>query len=193
MLLPPWRSHLAEALDRNRSQPYSRYFQLATVQANGQPANRTLVFRGFLGDTNQIKIITDLRSEKINQIQQQAWGEICWYFTETREQFRIAGELSLITATHPDPDFQKHRQLTWKELSDNARLQFAWPHPREEKAKKEAFSPPFPDPVEPLSDFCLLLLNPVKVDHLELRSDPQNRHLYHYQETTGWSVQSINP
>lgn len=29
--------------------PYAKYFQIATVKPNGRPANRTVVFRGFLG------------------------------------------------------------------------------------------------------------------------------------------------
>ncbi|MGK7884635.1 MAG: pyridoxamine 5'-phosphate oxidase, partial [Crocosphaera sp.] len=66
--LSPWRSILARALHRNRSLPNSRYFQLATVNFEGKPTNRTLVFRGFLNQTNQLQIITDSRSEKINQI-----------------------------------------------------------------------------------------------------------------------------
>lgn len=43
-----WRSQLARALHRNRALADSRYLQLATVGKNGRPANRTLVFRGFL-------------------------------------------------------------------------------------------------------------------------------------------------
>ena len=30
--------------------PYAKYFQIATVKPNGRPANRTVVFRGFLGE-----------------------------------------------------------------------------------------------------------------------------------------------
>jgi pyridoxamine 5'-phosphate oxidase len=47
MTLAPWRSALARALHRNRALVYARYFQLATVRADGRPANRTVVFRGF--------------------------------------------------------------------------------------------------------------------------------------------------
>ncbi|MEO1006929.1 MAG: pyridoxamine 5'-phosphate oxidase, partial [Cyanobacteria bacterium J06638_38] len=45
-MLAPWRSLLSGAIHRNRSQPHSRYFQLATVTPEGYPANRTVVFRG---------------------------------------------------------------------------------------------------------------------------------------------------
>jgi pyridoxamine 5'-phosphate oxidase len=105
----PWRSILSAALNRNRNQPHSRYFQLATVQTDGYPANRTVVFRGFFADTNQLKIITDKRSQKIDQLNHQAWGEVCWYFTGTREQFRLAGKLTLVDENHPHTDFQLAR------------------------------------------------------------------------------------
>ncbi|NJN59988.1 MAG: pyridoxamine 5'-phosphate oxidase, partial [Leptolyngbyaceae cyanobacterium SL_5_9] len=126
MPLAPWRSPLSRALHRNRSLVYARYLQLATVRADGRPANRTLVFRGFLDDSNQLKFVTDSRSEKANQIQHQTWGEICWYFPSTREQFRLAGELTLVGQDFNDETLSKARQTTWHELSDAARLQFAW-------------------------------------------------------------------
>lgn len=188
----PWRSPLARALQRNRSQADSRYFQLATVQADGRPANRTVVFRGFLDNTNLLKIIIDTRSDKFEQIQHQPWGEACWYFTTTREQFRLAGKLDAINADCLNSEFQNARHSTWKDISDSARLQFAWPHPGKMRADSEAFSPSPPDAAYPLPNFSLLLLNPVKVDHLELRGDPQNRWLYLY-ESEAWSTVAINP
>ncbi|NJM69433.1 MAG: pyridoxamine 5'-phosphate oxidase [Scytonema sp. RU_4_4] len=193
MLIAPWRSPLARALHRNRSQPHSRYFQLATVQTDGRPANRTVVFRGFLSDTNLLKIITDTRSQKFNQILHQPWAEVCWYFCVTREQFRIAGELTLIDANHPDSELQKARQVAWQDLSDNARVQFAWPHPGQPRDHQEAFSSSLSDPDTPSGNFCLLLLDPVMVDHLELRGDPQNRWCYLKDNSHTWSTTAINP
>jgi hypothetical protein len=95
MTLAPWRSHLAAALHRNRSLRFARYLQLATVRVDGRPANRTVVFRGFLEETNCLKFVTDIRSQKVEEINLYPWGEICWYFPKTREQFRIAGKLIL--------------------------------------------------------------------------------------------------
>ncbi|MBF2065507.1 MAG: pyridoxamine 5'-phosphate oxidase family protein [Calothrix sp. C42_A2020_038] len=193
MTLAPWRQILIGVLHRNRKQPYSRYFQLATVQSCGYPANRTVVFRGFLNDTNQLKIITDSRSQKIDQIQHQPFAEACWYFTETREQFRLAGKLTLIGSDCDDVELQKARVSTWQELSDNARVQFAWADPGKKRANPEAFAPPQPDAVKPLPEFCLLLLNPVKVDHLQLKGEPQNRYLYTCDELENWTCLEINP
>ncbi|MDX2229330.1 MAG: pyridoxamine 5'-phosphate oxidase family protein [Leptolyngbyaceae cyanobacterium bins.349] len=192
MALAPWRSPLARALHRNRSLPYARYFQLATVRPNGRPANRTVVFRGFLDDTNQLKIVTDARSEKADQIDRNGWGEACWYFPTTREQFRLAGPLTLVREDCSDADLCRARQRSWQELSDAARIQFAWAHPGHPR-QADGFEPPPPNALTPLPHFCLLLLNPLQVDHLELRGDPQNRLTYSLDEAQTWSMQSVNP
>lgn len=192
MTLAPWRSPLARALHRNRSQPHSRYFQLATVRADGRPANRTVVFRGFWGETNQLKIVTDARSAKANQIEDSAWGEACWYFTETREQFRLSGRLRLVRDNPADDALKMARQQSWQELSEAARVQFAWPDSGQARSDATAFNPAPPDPIQPLPWFCLVLLDPVEVDHLELRGEPQNRYRYQLHQTD-WSVMAINP
>ena len=188
-----WRSHLSHAIHRNRAKPYSKYVQLATINPEGLPTNRTVVFRGFLEPTNQLQFIIDTRSEKFIHIQQKPYGEICWYFTKTREQFRIAGNLILVTSEHEDSELLKARRIMWQNISDSARLQFAWANPGEvRQSTPEAFNPEPPSETQPLDNFCLLLLEPQKVDHLELRGDPQNRYLYTLSDRT-WEVKEINP
>ena len=194
-MLAPWRSPLKSAIHRNRSKPHSRYFQLATVNPEGLPRNRTVVFRGFLDndEQNRFKIITDARSAKIGEIQHQAIAEICWYFTKTREQFRIAGELYLVTNKETDNNLLKARTNTWQNLSDSARSQFAWPTPAQAAADDSAFEVEPPDPNSPLENFCLLLLTPQKIDHLQLKGDPQQRCLYIRQQDNSWTTQAVNP
>lgn len=190
MSLTPWRSPLNHALEHN---PHStaRYLQLATVQANNRPANRTVVFRGFYADTDQLKFVIDIRSQKVEEIKHQPWAEACWYFLETREQFRISGSLTLVTADYPDLALQQARQTTWQELSDATRIQYIWTDPGKPRADDAVKRSP-PDPGTPLLNFCLLLLEPVHVDHLELRGEPQNRWLYCHHDQS-WSTQAINP
>ena len=193
-MLPPWRSPLSGAIHRNRSKPYSRYFQLATVTPEGYPSNRTLVFRGFLkDDRSSLKIITDVRSAKIRDIEQQDVGEVCWYFPETHEQFRIQGVLRLVKAQDEDEDLLKARQVTWQNLSDAARSQFAWADPGQPVTEKPIIDVEFSDSNLPLDTFCLLLLVPQRVDHLQLRGDPQKRHIYQLEADTTWSSQQVNP
>ena len=192
MTLAPWRSPLSRALHRNRSLVYARYAQLATVRADGRPANRTIVFRGFLEDQGHLQFITDRRSAKADQIMAHPWGELCWYFPKTREQFRLAGPLTLVSADHSSADLNQARQQQWADLSDAARLQFAWPDPGQPRAA-DGFAPPPPDPADPPDTFCLLLLLAQQVDHLELRGEPQNRYRYRLQDDAGWAVEDINP
>jgi|AntAceMinimDraft_1070359.scaffolds.fasta_scaffold19184_3 hypothetical protein len=45
--------------------PYVKYFQIATVKRNGRPANRTVVFRGFLGEGKQWVIRTQRHNQHI--------------------------------------------------------------------------------------------------------------------------------
>ncbi len=195
--LTAWRSALTAAIHRNRSLANSRYAQLATIGVDGKPANRTIVFRGFVDEmipdrSHDLKFITDRRSEKVIQIAQNSWGELCWYFPKTREQFRILGQLSIVDGTTPDPVAQKLRRMTWHNLSDSARSSFAWPHPNHDRADDKAFEPQELDPNHPIDDFCLMLLSPTSVDHLQLKGEPQNR--YSHQLIQGqWEQRSVNP
>ena len=191
MSLAPWRSPLNHALESN---PHStaRYLQLATVQANNRPANRTVVFRGFYADTDQLKFVIDARSQKVKEISYQPWAEACWYFLETRNQFRLSGSLTLVTADHLDSVLQQARQTTWQELSDATRIQYTWPDPGK-PIDAASLERSLPNPLVPLPHFCLLLLEPVQVDHLELRGEPQKRLLYCRHSDQSWSTQAINP
>ena len=196
--LAPWRSPLSKALHKSRSQPFARYFQLATVRSDRTPANRTIVFRGFLQNTNSLMMISDRRSQKTDQIAQNPSAEACWYFTKTREQFRLSGLLTLVAADTDNADLIKARQQVWQNLSDNARLQFAWPHPKapREPENMDAFNPPPPDNKKPLDTFCLLLLEPHGVDYLSLRGEPQTRIIYRQmgsQLESNWQTATVNP
>jgi pyridoxamine 5'-phosphate oxidase len=194
MSLAPWRSLIARSLHLNRALPNARYFQLATLTIEGKPTNRTVVFRGFRDNSNDLQVITDARSEKILQIQANAGGEICWYFPKTREQFRLSGNITIISHKNTNLDQQKLRYRLWQELSDSARLQFAWPSPRKTRSDNPDDFAPLPlKEAEPLNNFCLLLFNPLSVDHLQLKGHPQNRTLYTLDQSDIWQIETVNP
>ncbi len=186
MALAPWRSAIARSLHLNRSLPESRYFQLATITPQGFPTNRTVVFRGFQDNTNNLQIITDARSDKVSHLQQHPQAEICWYFTKSREQFRFQGEISLITANTAS----QVRQTIWEQISENARLQFIWPHP---KAPRTANAFPENPPSTIPDTFVVLLFSPQEVDYLSLKGNPQNRYLYTLDNAGNWSMSEVNP
>ncbi|CAN1209661.1 Pyridoxamine 5'-phosphate oxidase Alr4036 family FMN-binding domain-containing protein [Tumidithrix helvetica PCC 7403] len=196
MDLAPWRSLLDRNLDLHQSQPEARFLQLATIDLDGYPANRTVVFRGFLPNTNQLKFVTDRRSPKIQQIAFNPLAEACWYFPKTREQFRLRGKLRAI-AYDSESDLQAARRIAWQELSDAARMQFGWAYPRQPRTSHPtAFLPPPSSSDLPLDTFCLLLLEPIQVDRLELFGEPHNRSIYVREirdRQQVWSVQAVNP
>ncbi|MEN9226164.1 MAG: pyridoxamine 5'-phosphate oxidase family protein [Thermostichus sp. HHBFW_bins_43] len=192
-----WRARLQAALHRNRSDPGARYLQLATVDPQGHPRNRTVVFRGFLGHSDCIQLAVDSRSEKIQQIAHCPQAQICWYFSKTREQFRIAGTLEAIAADHPDPQAQRQRQQLWQQISEKGRLLWFWPEPKGCLAPSEAFVQELPaeNVAEPPQTFVVLLLEPTEVDHLQLKGDqayPQRRTVYE-RSPQGWQRQAVNP
>jgi pyridoxamine 5'-phosphate oxidase len=190
-----WRSHLARSLHQHRNQPEARFLQLATIDLDQRPRNRTVVFRGFLENSDRfqdcLKIVTDSRSQKIEQIAANPWAEVNWYFTKTRSQFRILGKLILINHESPDLELREARLAAWQALSEPARIQFTWAYPREPRVDFPKVATP--DPNQPLSAFCLLLLEPIEVDRLELCGTPQNRYIYIRDEQGNWSEQEVNP
>jgi pyridoxamine 5'-phosphate oxidase len=192
MPLPPWRIPLARALHRNRSLPNARYLQLATIDSQGYPANRTVVFRGWRDPQSELQFVTDVRSAKSAQILQNPQAEACWYFPKTREQFRIRGHLKLVDH-HTSPTGQPARQQAWQQLSPKARPQFFWPTPGQPRAEEALFAADESlDLTNPPDTFGLLLLAPQRVDHLELKGEPQSRWLYELLDDH-WSMIAINP
>jgi pyridoxamine 5'-phosphate oxidase len=191
--LAPWRPGLARALHLNRALAYARYFQLATVREDGRPANRTVVFRGFLPDSNQLMIISDRRSRKVPQIQHSPWAEACWYFPKTREQFRLSGSLKLVDESETNPQRQRAYNETWQNLSDSARAQFYWPPPGQPYDPSIAISEPLSDQDRPAENFLLILFEPTEVDHLDLRSQPHSRHYYRCDRDQQWHTKAVNP
>lgn len=189
---------MKKSIDSNRRLPYSRYVQLATVRPGGRPANRTIVFRGFLdSDPLALTFITDKRSKKIPDLAANPWGEVAWYFPQSREQYRISGKLTVVQDDSADEALLKARQTMWSKLSPAARVQFSWPEPGASReglgSDDDVFNKPDPGPESPaLSAFCLLVLHPDEVGILQLK---QNRRMhYMHEEGKGWSeCMEVNP
>jgi len=189
MSLAPWRSAIARSLHINRSHPDSRFFQLATISLDGYPANRTVVFRGFRDDSNDLQIISDSRSEKNAHLQEHPQAEICWYFTKSREQFRFRGIITVIDAQNTQ--LASVRETVWEQISDSSRSLFFWPDP---KAKRTKDNFPETPPVDTIPEtFTVLLFSPEQVDYLTLKGDPQNRYLYVLEDAENWSMREVNP
>ena len=125
------------------------------------------------------------------QIQHNPWGELCWYFPATREQFRLAGPLHLIDGASTDPVAQTARWQRWQSLSPSSRQSFTWLPPGQPRQGDLPQDVPAPD--LPPAHFCLLWLHPQWVDHLELCGHPHNRYCYQRDANQTWTVQEVNP
>ena len=166
-----WFDALKRAIRKNKRLRENRYFQLATISKDAFPANRTVVFRGFSVLSNSIKVITDSRSKKLEEIKSNPACEICWYFSISREQFRIKGEAKIVDQSDSD-----ERLKTWSELSDAAKEQFFWPTPGkhiESSANESKLNPVMHQEIP--KTFVLLDLQPTSVDHLRLKGSAQTR------------------
>ena len=186
---PEWRQRLDELLQRHEHDPRSRWVQLATVRADGMPANRTVVLRSFLDPSDRVVFTTDLRGDKISQLGHSRWGEVCAYFGETREQFRILGRVAAVGADG-NADESAARRRAWSSASPSSRQSFTWPAPGAPRADNAEFDRAAPD--EPPTTFGILVLTPERVETLDLRPHPHAR-VVHTLHAGAWSSAAINP
>ncbi|WCJ22443.1 Pyridoxamine 5'-phosphate oxidase family protein [Euphorbia peplus] len=192
----PWKHLLQSAMESNSRLKHSTFFQLATVGSDGRPSNRTVVFRGFQENTGNIQINTDCRTRKIDELKQCPFAEICWYFTDSWEQFRINGRVDVIDGEHPDPVKLQLREKSWFASSAKSRLQYLGPNPGlpclTEQPSQEFCIDPSSGPV---ASFCLLVFDPEQVDYLNLRSN--QRTAFTLQRGVNgencWNSEKINP
>jgi pyridoxamine 5'-phosphate oxidase len=188
-----WRPSLVLAIYLNRHAPASRFVQMATVCSDGRPANRTLVFRGFLNETSRLTFAADQRSHKIVELAGSPRAEVCWYFPVTHEQFRIAGVITPVSEDTGDAELSAARRECWRTLPESTRASFTWPAPGQPRVGAIPFPREHPDPENPLPHFGLLVLDPQAVDCLEINGHPQNRWQFHRNEQGRWSGIEVNP
>ncbi len=201
--LAPWRQSLAGALHRDRAKAHSRYLQVASLDASGFPSNRTLVFRGFIENTNLFTMVTDRRSAKlthnVEKVHEDYGGAmtqpvaIAWYLTESREQFRFTGTLIAIEEQNDQRSLREVRNTLWNRLSDDAKTPF-WgaapgaPLPNQPNNDVEARHVMTSTP----KDFVALMCKVTTCDHLALRPTPQEREK-HWIENGVWCSQMLTP
>lgn len=147
-----WRSLLEVSIAKTRKIRGSNYVQIATVDSNGEPHCRTVVFRGFLnnmptghtlwnvcgevasddkdgsdGKSCIMKMCTDLRSKKVEENANNPMSEMVWWFPKTSEQYRIRGPLMMVGEDNDDKILSIARKELWGNLSDPARESFLDP------------------------------------------------------------------
>ncbi|XP_028116919.1 pyridoxine/pyridoxamine 5'-phosphate oxidase 2 isoform X2 [Camellia sinensis] len=90
----PWKQLLLNALDSNSALKHSSFFQLATIGSNGRPSNRTVVFRGFEENSDKMRINTDCRTHKIDDLKHCPFAEQrekAWFASSVKSRLQYLG------------------------------------------------------------------------------------------------------
>lgn len=227
--LDSWLVRIEKSIARSRKIKGGNYVQLATVDpATGFPTCRTVVFRGFLTLPNDrgivMKMITDNRSEKVKHVtgsEANAHGcpcEMVWWFSQSSEQYRIAGKLILVGPSSSSskvevfgggndwkgenvesliPFLENARKQMWGNLSVPAKEQFYWPPPGQLFTESIGEEPP-KSSLELPETFLMMLLAPTSVKYLRLKDNfAQNDHLITSDVfegvSTRWKSERVNP
>ena len=110
--------------------------------------------------------------------------EVGWYFTQTREQFRL--QCSTVTHSH-GTDADLHRDALWKGLSDAAKAQFFWSEPGLPLGEGQSLEVT----AHPPETFVVIECQPQRVDHLVLAKT--QRRTVSELAASGWTEISVNP
>ncbi len=155
---------------------------LATVDAQAHPRVRSVVLREISED-GTILFVTDARSPKHAQIIAAPGVELIVWIEEVREQFRIAGQATVVS----DPI---RRNAVWNLLSNSARTLFLAPPPGEifDPLANKPQTPALHLPPETLALFAVV---PAEAERLELNLTPHQR--TRWRQADGWTPQRINP
>lgn len=184
--LPPWRPLLRGAREREGRSPSARWLQLASVAADGTPRVRTLVFRGWAGPAS-LDLLTDGRSAKAADLEQQPAVELCWLLPRARCQFRLRGRRLQLP---PEQD-REQRLHHWQQLSPGGRALWGWPPPGQSLDRAAAFPEAIEDG-QPLPEcFELLRFGLSQVELLELGPQPHRRR--RWRAAGGWPEEWLNP
>jgi pyridoxamine 5'-phosphate oxidase len=184
--LPPWRPLLRGAREREGRAPQARWLQLATVAADGSPRVRTLVFRGWAAAAT-LDLLTDGRSAKAAELQQEPRVELCWLLPKARCQFRLRGQRLQLSPEAALTARAKH----WQQLNPGARALWGWPQPGAPFEVAAPFPAELADDTALPDAFELVRIQVEQVELLELTGHPHQRRRWRADQ--GWAEERLNP
>jgi hypothetical protein len=142
-----------------------------------------------LDEEGSVWLCTDRRSSKHAELIERGRVELCWYFLQSREQYRLRGEVELIVNT-------EQRERIWAQLSLETRAQFNWPQPKESRGEdapsrddSSSFQALVDASVHP--NFFLFKVVPHCVDHLSLGE--RHRRFISHRSMGRWHCDEVNP
>lgn len=178
----PWFQLFLTAYHRNRR---DRAVQVATVSPQGSPEVRTVILRGVSAEGVPY-FFSDSRSQKLTALRENPGLELCCWWSKTSEQFRLKGEVALVTSD--EGKWGKRRQELWLSQDEDNRALFLGAAPG---SPLVASSKRLEDEERAPEQFVLVLLNVQKVDYLCL-SRPHERKKF-WLERGVWQSQEVTP
>ncbi|RKP13481.1 hypothetical protein BJ684DRAFT_20040 [Piptocephalis cylindrospora] len=219
--MPSWRKYLTSSLNA-ASSPV-----LASLGKDNTPQVRMLQFRGFIGDRSStgqrcvshdedeqeeclLRFATDLRSEKIPGLLKDPRVELCWWFPETQEQYRLRGLAHLVLPSTTEMEQEKghhwplsdispdkERLVAWRHcVSPASKLLWTWPHPGHgPRASPDSFPDHWQDDMEPqaLANFVLCAIQVQRVDLVDLSVRPPDHRIWGKTADQTWEEEEVNP
>jgi len=180
--MPPWLFLINAAQRKESRVSSSRWVQLATIGIDNTPRVRTVVFRGW-SKTYEMEILTDKRSQKINELDLNNNVEICWFFSKAKCQFRLRGKSSL--------DEGKDTSRHWEQLTESSKSMWSWPSPGKSFVSISKNDLESDKNIGMPDNFSLLKIKVNHVDHLTLNKPIHIRKRWILKDE--WIEERINP
>ncbi|WP_162558742.1 pyridoxamine 5'-phosphate oxidase family protein [Robertkochia solimangrovi] len=173
------KNELKKAL-KDHKHPF-RYFTLATMGINQTPRLRTVVLRD-VDDELKISIFTDRRSKKVTHIREN--NKVCLLFFD---HFKLL-QVKIDAVAFPEENPKRIKKL-WEQINEEAKHDYS-------AAQSPGTKVTRPDKIEYLNNsnhFCVLNIEPYKIEYLQLKRPIHLRVMYSYEESGQWSGHFMVP
>ncbi|MCR6497471.1 pyridoxamine 5'-phosphate oxidase family protein [Shinella sp. CPCC 101442] len=97
------------------------FLQLATTGADGAPQLRTIVLRGCNVERGTLSFVTDMRSPKIREIQDEPRVALVGFDPTASVQLRLSGKAAIVSD-------EAERRAMWEALRERTLILFDAPH-----------------------------------------------------------------
>ena len=181
--MPPWMRNVISCQNNESKINSSRWLQLATIGLDNTPSVRTVVFRGWTSSF-EMKIFTDKRTKKINELLFNNNVQLCWLFSKTKCQFRFSGKSTV--------DLGNDRIQHWNELDNNTKSMWYWPNPGATLLLDKKVDSQKNNYLDVSDNFMLLKIHIYHVDQLLLHNPIHTRKRW-LRRNGGWIEEQINP
>tara|TARA_B100000214_G_C23826506_1_gene562167 strand:+ start:114 stop:656 length:543 start_codon:yes stop_codon:yes gene_type:complete len=180
--MPPWYSQFISFQKKERNLKSCRWIQLATVALDNTPRVRTVVFRGWT-DSYDMEILTDKRSQKYRELEENNNVEICWLFSKSSCQFRFRGKSKF--------EYGEAIHDHWKKLNDKSKEMWSWPSPGSKYIFNDKDVFPSNKNHKLIDNFLLIK---IEIDHVDQLILKQPMHIRKkWIKSDNWIEQRIYP